>query len=657
MADANFSNNKGDASISASAEPHLAARKRRRDALFVPVLLIVLAGVICHVHVQISPRVIFYGDMVELPDQQHFATVPIFVKGTDFFASFLDLPGGLAEWAGAGLTQYFSISAFGTAVLVLLAAMVYVVTNRLASALSGRPARYTGFLPALILIVIYGRYVFHLGDILAVCGALAATEAYLRLRRPIARAIAIGGGTLALYYVFGAPAMLFAGLCGLMELLRWRNWALTGLAVAIGAAAPALVGMVLLNVSAADAYARMSGLYHHWEKVDLGGPHWTRIVSWACLYGSCLLAVVVGWLGGRWARTDGEATPLRRRLQEAIRPVRPFAVLCSLALVAFMFFDARSSSFLKIHCSATHHQWQDVLDEAGGHHLKTFPAQTLRHINRALFETGRLADSMFAYPQSMWSLFASPVHLDQSAAEPETLMRLGMVNKAEHAAMEVIEAWGPRPTLLRTLARIFIVKGQVDAAKVFLHRLTSDIHYGGEAEAVLAVLAVDPTLSSDPDIRHIRSVMWAEDIFDPGFQESLITLLEQGDRPDRMVFEYLMGAYLLHPPRAGGSHEMAWCFDSMVRLLAEHAHSMSYQVLPKHYAEAVVLQEALTGDRVPLGDLAPAPETAQRFRRSISVMGNCRFDVADADAVLAEEMPNSYFRYIATGQSGRATCD
>ena len=631
-----------------------APRPDRSVLLAGAVLLVVAVGVIWHVHIQVAPQMIFHGDMVELPGQRAFATVPIFAKGVDFLLPFLSRPGGLAEWAGAGGTQYFSIPYVGTVILVVLAGVVVATTNRITSAISGRPTRYMGLLPALVLVAIWGRYVFHLGDVLSVCLALIASACYLRLRRPIARAAALSGGTLVLYYVIGAPAMLFAGLCGLAELLRQRHWPLAALALIAGAASPAVVGMGLLGAGPADAYARMSGLYPHWEMVDRGMGHWMRTGLWLSFYGACVLAVAVGRLAaGRAQARPVESADPPQRLRVAGALARPVAVLALTGVVLFGLFDARSASLLRIHSHAMQDQWSEVLAEADRAPQARYPSQAIRYINRALFEQGRLGDRMFAYPQVPWGLFAPEAHPYQSAGQPRTLLRMGLVNKAEHAALELLERWGPRPALLRVLAKIYIVKGETDTAKVFLTRLARDIVYGPWARATLDKLARDPLMSDDPEIRHVRSVMLTTDRFDRGLQASLLELLQESGGENPMPFEYLMGAYLLHAPTEDRVR-LAGHFDTMVALMATcvSANKGRYHFLPEHYAEAAVMHADLTGRQAPIGSFVPSSVTEDRFRRSVEIMRTYGGNLPAADARLAADMPHSFFRYASTGQSG-----
>jgi len=129
--------------------------------------------------------------------------------------------------------------------------------------------------------------------------------------------------------------------------------------------------------------------------------------------------------------------------------------------------------------------------------------------------------------------------------------------------------------------------------------------------------------------------------FDPGLQISLATTLEAQSGTDRMAFEYLIGQQLLHKQ-----------LDRVAQVIERHLPAMPYQELPEHYAEAVVIYTARTGQRVELGGLVPSQFTIGRARRGHEVFMDRGGDIDAADAVLVREMPETYTRYFLTGGLG-----
>ncbi len=617
------------------------------------VMLALLAGLLWHVHTRIDPSLIYYGDLVELPSQQSFLVTPIFARGSEFLQPFLARPGGLAEWAGAYLAQYFGTPYAGTLILGLLAVVVFVTTNRIATAMSGCPTKYMGFWPVLLLVVIWGRYLFHLGDCLALCAALLACVVYLRLDRPMTRVVALSGGTVVLYYVIGAPALLFAGMCGLAELIRWRLWWLGALALGVGAVVPIVVGVWVLGSTVADAYARMSGPYPHGLRSSSGAFHWVRLAAWLGIYGVCLLAVAVGGLKSWWARRQN------RDLGEGGGPsTSPAGIACPAALVVaaaavlLIAFDTEARSLLRIHRYAMKGQWERLLEETRQHPLEGYSSQALREINRALAEVGQLGSRMFAYPQDRWSLFAPMTATHQSVTECRTFMALGLINQAENLTAELLTTWGPHPTLLRVMAQIFIIKGETEAATVFLNRLAKDVVHGAWAEQTLDKLRTDPMLSDDPEITHYRSMIQTVEVFDLTYSGMLLGLVKEDPGKYRMAFEYLMGVSLLHRPAE--RTQLVDHIKNIAALMVAFVPEMGYESLPEHYCEVRVLHAAMTGQEVPLEAFLVHRATTARWKRCYKVLSEHEGDMDEVDAILAEDMPGSYFRYFNTGRSGGA---
>jgi hypothetical protein len=625
------------------------AQLRARMAIWSGVVLAILAvGLIVHLQVRVDPALVYSGDLVELPSQQSFLVVPLFSTGSEFFQTYLTRPGGLAEWAGAYLIQHFSTPYVGTAILSVLAVVVFVATNRIVATLSGCRARYMGLWPVLLLMVIWSRYLFHVGDCLAICVALLACAVYVRLARQVARVVAISVGTCVLYYAIGAPALLFAGMCGLVELIRRRLWWLGVLALAVGAVAPFVVGVWLLDSPLIEAYARMSGPYPHGLRSSRGLSNGVRVVAWMGVYGACLLAVVVAGLKGWWARRHEDQSP-----SSLMGSVCALTMVVATIAVVFFAFDTDSRTMLRIHRYAMNRQWLELLDETQKNPPSRYSFQSLREINRALAERRLLGSIMFSYPQNNLSLFAPQTMTYQSSTECRTYMELGMLNHGESLAAELLATWGPHPTLLRVLAEVFIVKSEFDAATVFLNRLSQDVVHGDWARQTLETLQTDPMLLDDPDINRYRSMIQRREVFDTTYSGMLFGLVREDPKKYSMAFEYLMGQCLLDRP--ADRAQQAAHLEGVARLMMDFVPVMEYQSLPEHYSELRVVHTVMTGQQFPLEPFRVPSQTRARFRRCYEVMQLYKNDRETMHEVLAEEMPYSYFRYFATGMSGASS--
>ena len=322
-----------------------------------------------------------------------------------------------------------------------------------------------------------------------------------------------------------------------------------------------------------------------------------------------------------------------------LRVVASAAILLLGAKVAYDTYQGDAGTVLRVHAEAVQSNWPEVLRHADRLPDGSGTRQTARYVNRALFETGRLGDRMFSFPQRPDALLAHPRQVHQSPAEAEVLLALGAVTHAEHMGCELLEAWGPKPAILRLLARVFIAKRQPGAARVFLSVLSRDIVQGPWARRQLALLADDPQMSSDEEMRHIRSVMFTQEVLQGRSEQEMLTALCQTNGDNRMAFEYLVAQTMLFRRP-----------DMTVQVLSAGRGLLGHTV-PDHFAEALLAYSTRTGEEVDLGGATVSPQVLRRAAQCFELMGDP--DPVAMKAAFALQYPNSFLRYLVTGESGR----
>jgi len=297
---------------------------------------------------------------------------------------------------------------------------------------------------------------------------------------------------------------------------------------------------------------------------------------------------------------------------------------------------------LRINYCSKMHQWDELLEVAQRHPQADREIGSRRQINRALFETGQLGSRAFAFRQSPDSLLPMASG-DIGFGLEDDLLALGSVNRAEHLAAESLSGRGATPHTLRVLARVFMAKGEPAAAKVFLTYLTKDIVHRRWAREALAKLSEAPERPADLEVQHIRGVMQQDPRLDAwGIDVELLRLLTRNAR-NRMAFEYLM-AYCL----------IVGDLDCATEYLARGLRTVRYDVLPTHYAEAVILHEYLrTGQPPDFRRLPIDPSTALLGQRAIAIMARYGDDEIGLAKAMAAALPDSYCCYYFTRRVGR----
>jgi len=351
-------------------------------------------------------------------------------------------------------------------------------------------------------------------------------------------------------------------------------------------------------------------------------------------------------------------------------------VLILAVLAVYLSFDANRRTLLRVNRFASQGMWPEVLREARAIRGTWYAHEISHAVTRALYETGRLPYEMFSFPQHRqgfmlgWGMkprwvrrtvrHVAPLSVGRTDVVEEAdkdlhnmrmrsfsqlgdlNLQLGLVNEAEHEAHEALELLGNCPQILKRLALINVVKGQTEAAKLFLRALTLDLRGGAWARDALRRLHDDPLWSADPQVGRIRAVMVTRGsaVLSPFLEDRLDELL-RGSKSNRMAFEFKMALHLLN-----------WQLDRLVAEL-ERLDDFDYPDVPKHYEEAVVIHESISGLRANLRGRRISPQTRRTYREFCERAAPF-FKSADsqgAQEALAERFGGTYFFYYFLGES------
>jgi hypothetical protein len=580
-----------------------------------------------------------------------------FSTGWPFFGEHLSRPGGLVEYAARWCSQWYCFGWAG-ALVITAAAWTACVSTDVLSRAGGRPrGRVARYVPAVLLLMIWGGYSHPLRPVLSLLVALACFALYLpRSRRSTAQAIVVHVVVSAgAYYVAGAGALLFPVLVAIYELSVRRRWLVAVAAVLCGLGVPCVVGMLWFGGGFEEAYAGFV--------VSVPGvPAWRRrhvlalyLFYPAVLASATLLACWLAWRGRR-AKADGSppsrtgrsrtrrwiATLWRGRPARAIQTA---AVLLAAGAAAWLSLDDWNRVELLVDYYSQREMWPEVLDAASGLPYGVYSTRANKNIMLALCHTGRLGDEMFRYPQipgtDLYSVPEATRDAHSYFQESRLFFDLGQVNRAERCACEVFETAGDLPVILEHLARINIVKDRPETARMFLNALASKPFHRRAAREMIRRLDRDPRLESDPRIREIRRSMVRVDTVAPQSVEQLLLALLQTNPRNRMAFELLLAHYL----RTGRPDKVVACL--------EQPTGFEYRRLPRHFQEAFVVRSMVAEGRLPPAGGRVDHEIIDRARAFYSVVAGHRSSKEAArTAALAAGFGDSYLFFYEFGVSG-----
>jgi len=598
----------------------------------------------------------------------HHVQEPFFLANRSFLIEHLARPGGLMEYLGAFFGLFFRIGWAGAAILTALTAIL-CVSWRYCLRRLGMPAGATRhLLPAFFVAWAHGRYETLLSSTAAVVVAVVLLALFLLVppRAFWPKQLVFIPLSCLVYSVCGGVVVLFLALY-LFHLFFDEAFASSvSLKAKIAAAAIATVYVLALPWAASVVY--YGGLpviaYEH-----LIPQRWKQGVSIEVILLESAM-VVIGLLSAIAARhcERVSAGPLGRAWFAfkhsrwagwALVPLTGFLLLSCTLLLSF---NRNEKTLVTLDFLADSGRWKDylfLLDEASSHPVFTRPpeevlpdlAPVLLNTNRSLSHEGLLAEKIFSYPQTLGvsSLLPSDQKfclLNRQVLLPYARLsfELGRVNEAEQMFYDAWAYCGCRASLLRDLARLNIVKGRFEAARVFLNILKQAPFERAWAVATEEQMDRDPSLAWDQRLKWIRSCNLTEDCVGTsayGAQEKVLALLLVANPQNKMAYDYLMGTFLLT-----GQEENLVNYMAMLR-------NFGYNEIPRHYEEATLAYLARKNPMsVNLYGYKIKGETVRRFKGFEDLAAPCGGDPAKLWSALSATHADTYWFHHKMGMTG-----
>ncbi len=561
----------------------------------------------------------------------------VFFLDAGFWARTCEQPGAAIESLGAALIQLGRPDALGAIVLGAIALGLLALNRIILARWWGRPAFVLSAVPLawwMGWLSDFSRPPFTpvLGLLLTL-GCLALAQRVQEWSW-FHRLWAEGAGLAVLFWLAGAWVWWLALLIASSELrIDRRRW-------------PLAAGVLAAAFLATTGYARM----HPYPDLLSLGPAslvqgWPWLPGLLVFYLSCLTAAAVrAWLPAAWIERP---RPWYRRIfmPHGGRGQAAQWLEMGLALAMGMGLwrighDRGRQARLELDRAAREHRWDQVLERMAAVGLSDTGARL--DACQALFHTGRLGDLQFHLPHHRKIPFLP--EFEQVRGEwilplADTLLALGEVNYALRWLHEGHEISGDQPRILQRLAAACRIKGNENAARIYLGRLSQHPRYRGWARSQLAFGSEAAAASQGPDTQLPSRAVPTTDF--PGSyldtEQILGHLLH--DHPDnRMAFEYQMAHWL-----ASGRLEDA------VRQL-DRLKSLGYSRIPIHYEEALLIHHRLqrTPPRPPEG-MDIRPETRQRFTRFDQLFERYQNDIDACRRALAPGFGATYWYYHLFG--------
>ena len=501
---------------------------------------------------------------------------PVFLKGIDFLYDFLKIPGGLVNWLSALLMQFWFSDLLSALFLTICFWMAGFLTRKWIGTLTENRLVHTFHLiPVGLLLVLYCNYDFDLSATLAIIINLFFLVLYIHWS-PKQQVFRIGLSfviTILLYWITGGAFLMFAVLYGLEDLLLRRKIVSGLLLLLVSALLPFVTSMSIVLITLKQSYL---------HNLTFENPVEFEIIAYS-VPGFFLLTLIIISI----VRLLGNT----KLFQKFVRldyfwklAIGTFLFLSATILLANELTNDIKKHVFQVNRAVREERWTDVLELTK--YCSNETPLILSQSNLALYQTGKLLDSMFAYPQSKGTL-GLLMNQTWCAAWPEeasnTAWKLGLVNESLHWAHEALEHKGPTPDILKRLGMVYMMKGENNAAAHFFLNLKNVPFHDNTAEYLIRINENPTEFAQDNLCKYVQSCMLTEDVISADKISSLeLEQLSKRNPKNKMAFEYLIAYHLLNANING-------IWDHLPDFRA-----LNYTKIPCHVQEALIVSAAMT---------------------------------------------------------------
>jgi hypothetical protein len=594
---------------------------------------------------------LFYVNTPAIYDYPGFYRfVPVETYSSWFIVDAPFYPGKLIEVTASWCCGFLADRFTGALVITICFFLFVIFAEKACRTIGGKISPLFAYAPAVFFFLCFLYMINPLPD--AIAGLLALLcillyQAASRCTAPLRTVTAaLLGSTLLLTAGSGSAYALFFLWCIVFELFTKRDTIAAFAVFAIAALLPIPVYLCAFPLpTVSDAYRAFLPATHGMTTF----PTMLPLLFLASLFLPLFVAVAERSLV-KIAQKLFERPPLFFRLHRN-RLFRGVLLAVTVGLAAFGAVRFNRTPLLRVRADAALNeamvakQWDRLLDIA-----RTIPSQSLTapevHLaDRALYHQGTLLDRLFEFPQSKNTILLYPYTVSTRKTDRswemlwggETWFELGLVNTAEHCALECI-AQGYFPQGVRLLSSIYLTKNLPDAAQTCWQSLTMDRVHKKWADSQINRFKNNPAIETWPEVRTIRPFMIKQDFILSG-NPPLSALA--GENPEnKMAFEFSVAWYLLQRN-----------LDTLA-LQVPGFKEHSYVRLPRHFQEALALYATTSGIKPDLFGYTIDNSVIESFHRFYDIIytrhgGN----IQEAADEAARAFGDSYFFFFTYGRS------
>ncbi len=500
----------------------------------------------------------------------------LFLFTSDYFAGFINHPGGLADYLGTFLTQFYFYSKIGAVILALvltvLQLLIWTAAKRLEASRTWQPLT---FLPSMFYWGLLCDENYLLGGLVSMFLLAYFINLFLLFQFKKTQSLVSVILLIALYWFAGGVYIPFALFMLGVKLLEKKEKSKKNIiSVALG-----LLIVVLLLPFLAKALVVQYPL----SKFVVGTTYFRFPVSIP------LTIVIIAFLIF--------ALPLLLSiLSQKLHQKKPLFIgglLTAILLIFGFFFIKNKADFEKEEIMAYDfhirmRKWDRAI--ALANEKEPTSPLSVTCLNLALAKQDLLGERMFMYYQNGISGLIPDFTRDFTIPmiAGEVYYHLGLVNTAQRFAFEAMEAlpnYQKSARSVKRLAETNIINGEYTLAKKYLHLLQKTFYYRGWATQSLEILKDEKMVEDHLEWGWLRKARIQNDfLFSEQEKENMLGQLFTHNPENRMAFEYLLASALLKKD-----------LQSFINYYPL-SKSLDYKVIPKHFQEALLYVWEVTNE-------------------------------------------------------------
>ncbi|MBQ3613288.1 MAG: hypothetical protein II989_04280 [Bacteroidales bacterium] len=530
----------------------------------------------------------------------------LFRFGADYFRESMAIPGGLGDWIGGFLVQFFYHAPAGSLILAMLLGLIQFLTWK--NMEKGSFAAYPlSFLPAIAMFLFYCDENALVTAAVAMAASLTLSSALMNIRRTGFRFSTTILLMPVMYYLFGSISIIVPVVVGIRSAMRKKE--MTAI-LAFSAAAVLMAVLIPFTARSCCPYPLerlIFGIHYHRYHNAIPLMVWTAVL----LVPSVLLLAKV-------------------MTRDKLAAVSMALVILPAACLTPVFTDIEKERLFGYDFMTRMGQWNKIL-ATSDRHVPDSPI-AVECTNLALAKTGHMSSDMFSFFQNGPAGLLPEFTRDHFSPIPTGTVyyHLGMINTAQtffFEAQEGIPDFQKSARLSQALARTNLLNSDYEVARKYVRALKQTLFYRKWAKETEKLLDNPELIDQVPEYAYLRSVRIKDHdfMFSQEEMDSMLGLLYVENDTNTMAMDYLLAWCLLRKdlPRFFECHKLL---------------KKGYDA--RHYQEAVILYWALTHDGPDGMPDFITDRTAKSFTRFIS-----RLQAGVDEASMQKEFGNTYWFY------------